>query len=97
LGPNPADPRRNNCPDWNASRDFPYCAKRHAFGSMVRPFSSMRLLDIDTMGLVVVPIPEQMAQAFDIDLNVVQRCPMLDVQGLEPCTACSMWRTRIEM
>ena len=25
------------------------------------------------MGLVVVPIPEQMAQTFDIDLYVVQR------------------------
>jgi hypothetical protein len=36
------------------------------------------------MGLVVVPIPEQMAQAFDIDLDVVQRCPILDVQGLQP-------------
>jgi len=32
----------------------------------------------------VIPVPEQMAQAFDIDLDVVQRCSMLDVQGLEP-------------
>ena len=36
------------------------------------------------MGLVVIPIPEQMAQAFDIDLDVVQRYSMLEVQGLEP-------------
>ena len=36
------------------------------------------------MGLVVVPVPEQMAQAFDIDLDVVQRSLMLGVQGLEP-------------
>jgi hypothetical protein len=36
------------------------------------------------MDLVVVPIPEQMAQAFEIDLNVVQRCPMFGVESLQP-------------
>ena len=36
------------------------------------------------MRLVVVAIPQQMAQAFDIDLDIVQRSLMTHVQGFEP-------------
>jgi hypothetical protein len=49
------------------------------------------------MGLVVVPIPEQMAQAFEIDLNVVQRCPMLGAESLQPLHGLFNVATRIEM
>ena len=48
------------------------------------------------MGLVVVAIPQQMAQAFDIDLDIAQRRLCRTSRALSPCTACSMWQTRIE-
>ncbi len=36
------------------------------------------------MGLIAVAIPQQMTQAFDIDLDIVQRSLMSHIQGLEP-------------
>ena len=36
------------------------------------------------MGLVVIAIPEQMAQTLDIDLDIAQRSLVSHIQGLEP-------------